>query len=162
MPKRFNTLIKLRATATKPGNSFDPAVYTKHVQPAQPIGWGVSRQRFNVADFFEHELITTVLSSPNPKGNIGWGVSRQQFNVAEDFENALITTVRTFPKQKVTGPDGIANEMLQLCPRLCGNVLLLLWKACGKLADIIISWHEGTLCPKYKKGAHHDPDNYFR
>ena len=58
------------------------------------------------------------------------------------------------------GPDGIENEMLQLCPELSGIVLYVLWKACGKLAYIPTSWREGTLCPQHKKGSNHDPDNY--
>ena len=131
MAKRVNTLIKLRAnraaTATERGNSLDPALYTKHVQQAQPNTCGVCPQQFNVPEEFEHELVATVRSSP---------------------------------KQKSTGPDGIANEMLQLCPELCGKVLFLLWKACGHLAYIPTSWREGTLCPLHKKGSYHDPDNY--
>ena len=116
MAKRVNTLIKLRAnraaTATERGNSLDPALYTKHVQQAQPNTCGVCPQQFNVPEEFEHELVATVRSSP---------------------------------KQKSPGPDGIANEMLQLCPELCGKVLFLLWKACGHLAYIPTSWREGTL-----------------
>ena len=50
--------------------------------------------------------------------------------------------------------------MLQLCPELSGKVLYVLWKACGQLAYISTSWHEGTLCPQHKKGSHYDPDNY--
>ena len=131
MAKRVNTLIELRAnraaTATEQGNSLDPAVYTKHVQQAQPTCCGVYPQHFNVPEDFEHELITTVRSSL---------------------------------KQKATEPDGIANEMLQLCPEMCGKVLHFLWKICGQLAYIPASWREGTLCPQQKKGSHHDPDNY--
>ena len=131
MAKRVNTLIKLRAnraaTATERGNSLDPAAYTKYVQRAQPSGCGVSPQKFNVPDEFEHELVTTV---------------------------------RYSPKQRATGPDGIANEMLQICPKLSGKVLQLLWKSCGQLAYIPSLWSEGTLCPQYKKGSYEDPDNY--
>ena len=131
MAKRVNTLIKLRAnraaTATERGNSLDPALYTKHIQQAQPNTCGV------------------------------WP---QQFNVPEEFEHELVATVRSSPKQKSMGPDGIANEMLQLCPELCGKVLFLLWKACGHLAYIPTSWREGPLCPLHKKGSHDDPDNY--
>ena len=122
MAKRVNTLIKMRAnraaTATERGNALYAAVYTKHVQQAQPTCCGVSLQHFNVPEYFEHELVTTVRSSL---------------------------------KQKATEPDGIANEMLQLCPEMCGKVLHLLWKACGQLAYIPLSWREGTLCLPQKK-----------
>ena len=131
MAKRFNTLIKRRAnraaTTTERGNSLGPAVYSSHVQQAQPTCCGVSPQHFNVPEVFENELVTTIRSSP---------------------------------KQKATGPDAIANEMLQLCSELSGKVLYVLWKACGQLAYIPTSWREGTLCPQHKKGSHHDPDNY--
>ena len=43
---------------------------------------------------------------------------------------------------------------------MCGKVLHLLWKACGQLAYIPLSWREGTLCPQHKYGSHHDPDSY--
>ena len=78
-------------------------------------------------------------------------VSPQHFNVPEDFENELVTTIWSSPKQKATGPDGIANEMLQLCPELSAKVLHVIWKACGQLAYIPTSWREGTLCPQQKK-----------
>ena len=77
-------------------------------------------------------------------------VSPQKFNVPEDFEYELVTTVRSSLKQKATGPDEIANEMLQLCPELCGKVLHLLWKVCDQLAYISASWREGILCPQHK------------
>ena len=131
LAKRVNTLIKLRAnraaTVTERGNSLDPAVYTKHVQQAQPSCCGVSPQHFNVP---------------------------------EDFENELVTTIRSSLKQKATGPDGIANEMLHLCPELSAKVLYVLWKACVQLAYIPTSWREGTLFPQPQKGSHHDPGNY--
>ena len=102
MAKRVNTLIKLRAnraaTATELGNSLDPAVYTKHFQQAQPSSCGVTPET----------------------------VSPQHFNVLEDFENELVTTIRSSPKQKATEPDGIANEMLQLCPELNEKVMYVL------------------------------------
>ena len=97
MEKRFNTLIKLRAnraaTATERGNSLEPAVYTRHVQQAQPTCCEVSPQHFNVP---------------------------------ENFQNELVTKIRSSLKQKATGLDGIANEMLQLCPELSGKVLYVL------------------------------------
>ena len=71
MAKRVNTLIKLRAnraaTATERGKSLDPALYTKHVQQAQPNSCGVCPQQFNVPEEFEHELVATVRSSPKQK-----------------------------------------------------------------------------------------------
>ena len=78
----------------------------------------------------------------------------------EDFEHERVTKVRSSLKQKATGPDGIENEMLQLCPELSGKALYVLWKACFQLAYIPTSWREGTLCPQHKKGSNHDPENY--
>ena len=71
MAKRVNTLVKLRAnraaTATERGSSLDPAVYTRHVQQAQPYCCGVSPQHFNVPEKFENELVTTIGSSHKEK-----------------------------------------------------------------------------------------------
>ena len=131
MAKRVNTLIKLRANRA-----------------------ATATERGNSLD---RAVYTKHAQESQPTS---CGVSPQHFNVPEDFEHELATTVRSFLKQKATGPDGIANEMLQLCPELCVKVLHLLWKACGQLAYIPASWREGTLCPQHKKGSHHDPDNY--
>ena len=131
MAKRVNTLIKLRANRT-----------------------ATATERGNSLD---PSLYTKHVQESQPTS---CGISPQHFNVPEDFENELITTLRSSQKQKATGPDGIASEMLQLCPELSGKVLYVLWKACGQLAYIPTSWREGTLCPQHKKGSHHDPDSY--
>ena len=131
MAKRVNTLVKLRANRA--------ATATERGNSLDP------------SVYTRHAQQTQVTCC---------GFSPPHFNVAEDFENELVTTIRTSLKQKSTCPDGIANEMLQLCPELSGKVLYVLWKACGQLAYILTSWREGTLCPQHKKGSHHDPDNY--
>ena len=131
MAKRVNTLIKLQANRA-----------------------ATAKERGNSLD---PSVYTKHVQESQPTS---CGVSPQHFKVPEDFENELVTTVRSSLKQKVTGPNVIANEMLQLCPELCGKVLHLLWKACGQLAYIPASWRKGTLCPQHKKGSHHDPDNY--
>ena len=131
MAKRVNTLIKLRANRA--------ATATERGNSLDPAFYTKHVQQ----------------AQPNT-----CGVCPQQFNVPEEFGNELVATVRSSSKQKSTGPDGIANEMLQLCPELCRKVLFLLWKTCGHLAYIPISWLEGTLCPLHKKGSYHDPDNY--
>ena len=81
MAKRVNTLIKPRAsragTATERGNSLDPAVYTKHVQQAQPTCCGVSLQYFNVPEDFENELVTTIRSSPKQNATGPDGIANE-------------------------------------------------------------------------------------
>ena len=131
MAKRLNTLIKLRANRA-----------------------ATATERGNSLDL---SVYTSHVQQTQP---ICCGVSSQHFNAPEDFENELVTTMRSSPKQKATGPDGIANEMLQLCPELSGKVLYDLWKPCGQLAYIPTSWREGTLFPQHRKGSHHDPDHY--
>ena len=81
MTKRVNKLIKVRAnrapTATERGNSLDPAVYTRHVQQAQPTCCGVSPQHFNVPEDFENELVTTIRSSLKQKATGPGGIANE-------------------------------------------------------------------------------------
>ena len=121
MAKRVNTLIKLRANRA--------ATATERGNSLDPAVYTRHVQQAQL---------------------ICCGVSPLHFNVAEDFENELVTTIRASLKQKATGPDGIANEILQFCPELSAKVLYVLWKACGQLAYIPTSWREGTLCPQHK------------
>ena len=94
MAKRVNTLIKLRADRA--------ATATERGSSLDP------------------SVYTKHVQESQPTS---CGVFPQHFNVPEDFEHELVTTVRSSLKQKATGPDGIANEMLQLCPELCEKVL---------------------------------------
>ena len=116
MTKRVNTLIRLRANLA--------ATSTERGSSLDPVVYNKHVQE---------------------EQPIGCGVFPQQFTVPEEFEHELIITVRSSPKQNSTGPDGVRNEMLQLCSELCGKVLHLLWKAGGQMAYIPVSWCEGTL-----------------
>ena len=110
--ERVNTLIKLRANRA---------------------GAATATERGNSPDPFAY---TKHVQQSQPTSRV---VSPQHFNVPEDFEHELVTTVRSSLKQKATGPDGIANEMPQLCPELGRKVLHVLLKACGQLAYIPLS-----------------------
>jgi len=75
-------------------------------------------------------------------------------------ENELMKCINEMPSGKSPGEDGITYEMLKVCVRNVGDILLKLFNNVLTTGKVPRNWCKGMLLPLHKSGSYENPHNY--